>query len=275
MLGQVLADLAGEGQAQVAVNVDLADGHAGSLAQHFLGHALRAGHVAAVLVDHVHIAGDDAAGAMQHDGEAGQALGDFLQNVEAQMRLALKLEGAVAGADGDGQAVAAGTGGELLDLFGAGVAGVLGGDLHVVLDAGQAAQLGLDGHVAVVRILDDLAGQGDVLLKGQVAAVDHDAGEAAVDAALAGLKVGAMVQMHHDGQIGVLNGGLDHLHEVDVLGILARARAHLQNEGGIFHLGALGDALDDFHVVDVEGADGVTALVSLFEHLFAVDHWHG
>ena len=212
---------------------------------------------------------------MQHDGETGQALGDFLQNVEAQLGLALELEGAVAGADGDGQAVAAGAGRELLDLLGAGVAGILGGHLHVVLHAGQAAQLGLDGHVAVVRVLDDLAGQGDVLLKGQVAAVDHDAGEAAVDAALAGLKVGAVVQMHHDGQVGIRDGGLDHLHEVDVLGILARARAHLQNEGSVFHLRALGDALDDFHVVDVEGADGVTVLVSLFEHFPGVDHGHG
>ena len=212
---------------------------------------------------------------MQHDGEAGQTLGDLLQNVKAQLGLSLELEGAVAGADRDGQAVAPGAGGKLLDLFGAGVAGILGGHLHVVLHAGQTAQLGLDGHVAVVRVLDDLAGQGDILLEGQVAAVDHHAGEAAVDAALAGFEVGAMIQMHHDGQIRVLDGGLDHLHEIDVLGILARARAHLQNEGGVFHLRALGDALDDFHVVDIESADGITALVGLFEHFFAVDHWHG
>ena len=32
---------------------------------------------------------------------------------------------------------------------------------------------------------------------------------------------------------------------------------------------------DSFHVVDVEGADGVTALVSLFEHFPGVDHGHG
>ena len=70
---------------------------------------------------------------MEHDGEAGQALGDLFQHVEAQGRRdqdalliagALgggKLIGAVAGADGDGQRVAAGLGDELLHLLGMGV----------------------------------------------------------------------------------------------------------------------------------------------------------
>ena len=39
------------------------------------GHAHGAGHLAAVLVDHLHILGHDGGSAVQHDGEAGQTTG--------------------------------------------------------------------------------------------------------------------------------------------------------------------------------------------------------
>ena len=124
-----------------------------------------------------------------------------------------------------------------------------------------------------MRVLDDLAGQFDVLFKGQVAAVDHDGGETAVDAALAQLEAVAMVQMDGDGQIEagglfrVLNGGLDELHQVDVLGVLAGTGGHLQDQGSLLLHRGLGDALDDLHVVDVESADGVAAVIGFLEHL--------
>ena len=56
----------------------------GGLAQLLLGDADGVGHLAAVFVDHLHILLRDGGRAVQHDGEAGQTLGDFLQNVEAQ-----------------------------------------------------------------------------------------------------------------------------------------------------------------------------------------------
>ena len=74
---------------------------------------------------------------MQHDREAGQTLGHFVQNVEAQWRghedallIARALRGgelvsAVAGADGDSQGVDARLGYEFLNLFGTGVGGIL------------------------------------------------------------------------------------------------------------------------------------------------------
>ena len=103
---------AGHGKAQVGVDVDLADGELCGLAQLILGHADSVGHLAAVLVDHLDILLRDGGGAVQHDGEAGQSLGDFLQHVEAQRGrnedallvygalLGLELESAVARADG-------------------------------------------------------------------------------------------------------------------------------------------------------------------------------
>ena len=88
--------------------------------------------------------------------------------------LGLELISAVAGADGDGQRVAAGPGDELFDLFRTGVGGSMRRDLDVVLDAGESAQLGLDDDTMVMRVLDDLAGDLDVLFEGLGGGIDHD-----------------------------------------------------------------------------------------------------
>ena len=48
---------------------------------------MSAGHVAAVLVDHLHILGDDGGGAVQHDGEARQTFGYLFKNVKAELGL--------------------------------------------------------------------------------------------------------------------------------------------------------------------------------------------
>ncbi len=142
---------------------------------------------------------------MQNDGEAGQTLGDFFQNVETQSGgnqdallvqgalLGSKLVSAVGGADGDGQGVAAGAGHELFDFLGTGVGSSLSGDIDIVLDAGQGAQLSLDNNASVVSVLNDLLGDLNVLLEGVGGSVDHNGGKATVNAALAGLEAVAVV----------------------------------------------------------------------------------
>ena len=225
---------------------------------------------------------------MQHDGEAGQALGDLLQHVEPQRRgnqdallipgalVSGELISAVAGADGDGQRVTAGLGDELLDLFGTGVGSGVGSDLDVVLDTGQGAQLGLDHDTVVMGVLDNLAGDLDVLGKGLGGGVDHNGGKAAVDAGLAGLKVRAMVQMQGDGNLGALqNSGLDQLHQVGVVGIGAGALGHLQDDGSLLLTAGFGDALHDFHIVHVESTDGVAAVIGLLKHFGSSNKRHG
>ena len=178
------------------------------------------------------------------------------------------------GADCDGQGVDAGAGHELLNLLGTGVGSVVRVYIDLVLDAGQGAQLAFDHNAVVMGVLDDLLGQGDVVLEGLGGTVDHDGGEAAVDAALAQLEGVAVVQMHADGEIeaggllGVLDGSLNQLHQVGMLGIGARALGDLKDQRSMLFDGSLGDALDDFHVVYVESADGVAAVVGLLEHLF-------
>ena len=97
---------------------------------------------------------------------------------------------------------------------------------HLVLHACQHAQLGLDGDVELVGILHHLLRQGDVLLVGQRASVNHDAGEAHVDAVLTQLEGIAVVEVQHDLRmsaaqlLGIGNGTLGHVAEDGGVGIV-------------------------------------------------------
>ena len=137
-------------------------------------------------------------------GKPGRLLDDLFQNVEAQLGVGagLELVSAVRGADGNGQRVTAGLGNELLHFLGTGVVGILSGNIDLVLNASQSAQLSLDHNTVIVSVLDDLAGDLDVLSERLGGSVDHDGGEAAVDAGLAGLEAVAMVQMQGNGDLG-------------------------------------------------------------------------
>ena len=120
----------------------------------------------------------------------------------------------------------------------------------------------------VVGVLHHLTGQGDVLGKGLGGGVDHHGGEAIVNAALAQLKSVAVVQMQADGQARVDDGGLYQLHQIGAVGIGPGALGHLQNNRGLQVGGGAGDALNDLHVVHIECADGIAALIGLFKHFF-------
>ena len=124
-------------------------------------------------------------------------------------------------------------------------------------------------------ILYDLAGQLDIILKAVSRALDHNRGEAAVDAALAGLEIGAVIKVQHDGDLRAFDDGrLDQLEQVGVVGIGAGALGDLQDDRGLFLAAGLGDALNDLHVVDVESADGIAAVIRLFEHFGRGYKWH-
>ena len=75
-----------------------------------------------------------------------------------------------------------------------------------------------------------------------------------------------MVQVDADGQPRVLHGGLDELHEIDMLGIFPGPGGDLEDQGGTHLGGGFRDALDDLHIIDVERADGIAALVGIAEH---------
>ncbi len=84
-----------------------------------------------------------------------------------------------------------------------------------------------------------------------------------------------MVQVQGDRDTsGVGDGGLYQLHQIDVFGVFPCAGGDLQNYRGIELGSRFGNALDNLHVVDVERADGIPAIVSLFEHFGCGDQWH-
>ena len=84
-----------------------------------------------------------------------------------------------------------------------------------------------------------------------------------------------MVEMDADRNLGRLGeSGLDELHDVNLTGVFTGTGGNLKNNRGFFIRGSLHDALDDFHVVHVEGADGVVAVIGGLEHFFGSNKRH-
>ncbi len=152
---------------------------------------------------------------------------------------------------------------------------VISSHVHFVLNAGQSTQLSLDHNAVIVSVLNDLTGDLDVLSERLGGSVDHNGGEAAVDAGLAGLEAVAVIQMQRDRDLRALDGsGLNQLHQVGVVGIGARALGHLQDNRSLLLAAGFGDGLNDFHVVHVESADSVAAVISLLEHFGSSNKSH-
>ena len=172
---------------------------------------------------------------MQNDGEAGQTLTDLLQNVETELGVLAGLEFicAVGSADGDCKGVDSRAGGKLLHFVGRGKQRVLRFHLYVVLHARQLAELGLDDYAAFVRVLDDFFRQGDIFLPGLGRSVDHYGGKSAVDGRLADFEIGAVVEVHDDGNICRFHSGLHEVAKIDGVGVLSRACGNLQNHGSL------------------------------------------
>ena len=175
LLGEGLADCGGHSETAVAIDVDLADCALGGLAELLLGDADGLLEGATVSVDGIDLFLRHGAGAVEDDGEAGELLLDCFEDVEGERRrqqtarlridsalLGGELIGAVAGADRDGETVAASLAHKVDNLFGLGVVALSSGDL--VFDAGKDTELALDGDVELVSILNNLLGDGQLAL---------------------------------------------------------------------------------------------------------------
>ena len=201
---------------------------------------------------------------MQDERVTGHQAANLFEAFEVELGFTLEFVRAVAGADGDGERVAAGTLHELHGLIGIGIDAVLGRD--VFLNPGKAAQLGFHPDAVGVGVFHDPFGHGDVLFEGVVRTVDHHGGEAAVHAGLADVEIRAVVQMEHNRKIRFQQTGLNKLHNIILSRIFAGSGGNLKDERGLFLGSCLHDPLNDFHVVDVEGADGITFFVGPFKH---------
>ena len=288
VLREILADGRGHRKARVAVDVDLADRALCRFAELFFGNADRVRELAAVLVDRVDFVLRDGGRTVEDDREAGELLFDRVQNVERQRRrnelAGLRVAGAlfggelvraVAGADGNCERIAAGARCEVDDLFGLGVVRNRGGDF--VFDAGEDAEFGFDRHIVRVGVFHHFLGESDVFFVGKRRAVDHHAGEAGVDAALAGFESVAVVEVEDDFGLfaaeflGVFHRALGHVAEDRGVGVFARALGDLHYDGAFRLHRGLHDGLHLFHRVEVESRNGVAALDSLREHLARID----
>ena len=174
----------------------------------------------------------------------------------------------MAGAYGYGQGIAAGAAHEFFHFFRSGVGGILRAYLYFVLYAGQSTKLRLYHYAALMSIFNNFSGLRDVLLEGMAGIVDHNGSKSAVDAGLAGCEICAVVQMQNDRDLRIqFNSSLYHLYQIDGVGILSCACGSLKDQGGLKLCSCLGDTLHDLHVVDVECADSISAVIGLLEHL--------
>ena len=272
----MLTDTRGASHTQVAVDIDLADSHRSSLSEHIFGYADRVFERAAVLVDDLYEFLRNGRSAVQDYREVGQSLSNFFENVESELRLGARLElvSAVRSTDRDSKAVNAGLGNEFFYFFGSGVGAVLSGDLDLVFNACKSAQLAFYYDAVVVSVFDYLAGKFNVILESVMAAVDHDGVETAVDTALAKLERIAVIEVQTDGQVADFFSSFYHLAKIGGVSVLSRAGRNLKNERSVLFGCRFYDTLNDFHIVYVESADSVTALVCLLKHIGRCNQWH-
>jgi hypothetical protein len=144
----------------------------------------------------------------------------------------------------------------------------------VVLGADEHAKFTFDDAIVLVGILDHAPANLGVFLKRLVAAVNHYAGKAFVDAFLAKIERIAVVEMDGDGDIGGADGGFNEFLEINGAGVLAGAFGNLEHDGRLFLFASLDDGLEEFHVVDVERAQGVFAFEGFGEQVFCMCQWH-
>ena len=182
-----------------------------------------------------------------------------------------KLVSADACTDGDSQRIAARTCSEVYHFGGVGVGVVVG--RNFVFDAGQYAEFAFDGYVILVSVIGHFLGEGNVLLVGQMRTVDHHRRESAFDTALAQFEAVTVVQVEDNLRmlpaqfLGISNSALCHIAQQRSVGVSACALGYLKNDRSVLLLASLGDTLNDLHVVHVESADSVAAVISLLEHL--------
>ena len=123
-----------------------------------------------------------------------------------------------------------------------------------------------------VCVLNNLLCQLDVLLERLGGSIDHDRSKAVVYAVLADLEVCTVIQMKNNRQIRMnLKSSLYKLYQIDGVSILSCSLGSLKDDRRIQLSSCLGDSLDNLHIVDVESANCISALVCLLEHLGRCD----
>ena len=184
--------------------------------------------------------------------------------------IGFELVRAVRRSDCDSKTVNAGVVYEVLNFFGAGVRTLR--MAYFVFDARQSTEFAFDRNVVLMGVFYDFSRNLDILFVRKRGTVYHNRCEAPVYAGFAGVEVGTVVEVKNDRNVRTFfNRSLYEFYEVGVVGVGSRPLTYLKNNGRVFFFARFGNPLNDFHIIDVERAYGVTALISRFEHLFRID----
>ena len=273
----MLADACRHAKTKVGIDIDLADSACRRLAELLLGNADGILEGAAVGIDDLYIFLRNRGGSVKDDRESGKSSCHFLQNIKAQLgiRAGFEFVSAVAGSDRDRQGINAGPLDKFLDLIGICEHGLVSVHLDRIFDACQCSQLSLYDDAVLMRILGHTSGLLDILLEGMAGIVNHDGSKATVHALFADIEICAVIQVQGNGNLRIkLHSSLDQLFQIHGIGVLAGAGGSLQDHRGFQLCSRLGDRLDDLHVVDIECADCIAAIVCLFKHLCSCYQCH-
>lgn len=282
--GHGLTDAGGHGEAEVGIDIDLgATGAAGDFDIGFGDAGGVGAEVTAELVDFGDQIFGDGGGAVEDEGiiaETGfeEGLFDGAEAFDIEVLFALEFVGTMAIADGDGEGIDAGLADEAKGFVGVGVMAVGGiaAALLAFIELGtdQVTEFAFDDGAMFMSVIDDLTAGIDIFGERLVGSVDHDGREAVVDALLAQFEGITVVEMDGDGDGGDGDGGFDQFTEVHGMGVGAGAAGNLEDDGGFFLFAGFDDGLDEFHIVHVEGTDGVFAFEGLGEELLGGGQWH-
>ena len=80
--------------------------------------------------------------------------------------------------------------------------------------------------------------------------------------------------MEANGQTGLDDCGLYQFHQIGAVGIAASTLGHLQDHRSLQLGGSTGNTLNDLHIVHIECADGVAALIGFFKHFLRSNQRH-
>ena len=287
LLNEDLADGSGHGQTRVGVDVDLANGRCGSLAELFFGDTHCVGELTTVLVDGVHFFLGHRRRTVEHDGECGELLFDSSEHVECEggrnettglgvagALFGLELVSTVARTNGDSERVATRAFYEFDHLFGLRVVALFVSNF--VFHTGEYTEFSLNRHIVSVSVFNDLLGERDVLFEGKCRSVDHHRAEARVNAALAGFEAVTVVEVEADfGMLAteflsVSHSTLCHVAKQRGVGIFACSLRYLKDHGALFSNSSLDDGLELLHIVEVESGNCITAFYGTGEHFASV-----
>ena len=267
ILAECFTDGTCHSQTDIGVDIDLADSHRGSLAEHVFRDAFRTEDFAAIGIALFHKFRNDGRSAMEDDRVVWQELANLFQTFIVKIGVAFEFVCSVAGADRNSERVAAGKLYELSRFFRIRKDRILRIDADQIFYAGQTSELGFHHDTFVMCIFDDLLCDFDIFLEGVLRAIIHDGSKATVNAGLTDLIRRAVVQMECGRDLRIiLKGSLDQTDDIFLTGIIAGAFRSLKNDRRLLFLGSFHDPLDDFHVIHIECTNGIMPLICLFKH---------